>query len=313
MSTGSISVSVVVPCFNVSPHIARCLSSILAQGAVVSELICVDDGSTDDTVRRMEGTGLFDGTRWRIIRQTNQGASAARNTGLRHCTSEFVQFLDADDELLPGKLEHQMRLMSGMPDVAILCGSYRIKADDGTVVREVVQKPGKRDPWSDLVQHRLSITSPCLFRRDAVVRAGGWDEQLGSSQEYDLMFRILQQGGAVAYDDQVLTETHQRTGSISHTNLAANWTRHAELRGRVAHYLRALDDGRDMRPFDQAVFDSIRILYQHDPDNAQELYRELLPKGFKPSVSPATGRTYVTIHGMLGFRAAEWIRKLVGR
>lgn len=308
-----MSVSVVIPCYNAERDIGKCLAGVLHQGPVVSDIICVDDGSTDGTVACIRAFAFPDGMALRLIEQPNRGAAAARNAGLRQCTGEFVQFLDADDVLLPGKLEHQACLMALAPDAAILSGSYRVLAADGNAVREVVQEPGDRDPWKDLMQHRLSITSPNLFRRSMVVRAGGWDEQLGSSQEYDLMFRLVRNGGTVVHDPAILTETHQRTTSISHTNPAANWTRYAELRGRIAAHLRSLNDGRDMRPFDQAVFDSIRILYQHDPATARRLHQQLLPTGFRPSVSPATGRAYVMAHRLLGFNAAEQFRRWLGK
>ncbi len=308
-----MTVSVVIPCHNAEQDVERCLDSVFRQGITVTEVLCVNDGSSDHTAERIQNFPFPKDSSWHLIDQPNRGACAARNRGLRECTGEFVQFLDSDDVLLPGKLVHQARRLAGMPAAVILAGSYRIKGADGAEVREVLQHPGERDAWKDLVQHRLSITSPNLFHREAVLEAGGWDESLGSSQEYDLMFRMLQRGGTVVYDEHVLTEVHQRDNSISHSNLATNWVRHAHLRARVAEHLRRSGDRRDMQVFDQAVFDSIRILYQHDPAKAQELYATLLPGDFAPSISLTTGHAYLLMHRLLGFKLTERLRRLVGK
>ncbi len=89
-------VSVVVPIFNVAPYLEACLESLAAQTAGDLEVIMVDDGSTDESPVIAERFAARDG-RFRLVRQPNSGLGAARNTGARHATGEFLAFVDSDD------------------------------------------------------------------------------------------------------------------------------------------------------------------------------------------------------------------------
>lgn len=94
-------VSVVIPVFNASAGIRRCLDSILGQRDPELEVICVDDGSTDASAAAIAGYASHDG-RVRLLRQPNLGAGPARNLGLDHATGEYVLFFDSDDWCEPG-------------------------------------------------------------------------------------------------------------------------------------------------------------------------------------------------------------------
>lgn len=94
--------SVVVPMYNVSPYIEQCINSILAQSFSSYEIICVDDGCTDDTIDKLLH---FKDQRIKIIRQRNRGLSAARNTGINHSRGVYIAFLDSDDFWASNKLE----------------------------------------------------------------------------------------------------------------------------------------------------------------------------------------------------------------
>lgn len=94
-------VSIVIPVYNGSGHVADAVASALAQGPAVREVIVVDDGSTDDTPGVLQA---FAG-RIRVVRQANAGVSAARNAGAEAGTGSWLLFLDADDVLLPGAVD----------------------------------------------------------------------------------------------------------------------------------------------------------------------------------------------------------------
>ncbi len=109
--------SVVIPLYNKSQYINRALNSVLFQSIQDFEIVVIDDGSVDgggDLVRK------YADQRIRLIRQENQGASAARNNGYRVTRSEFVAFLDADDEWKPGFLEKIKELVEKFPN----CGAF---------------------------------------------------------------------------------------------------------------------------------------------------------------------------------------------
>lgn len=305
-------ISVIIPCYNAAGHIEGCLESVKAQRFTNLEVICVDDGSTDDTCLIVERTAERLSLPVRSIQQPNAGAAAARNKGLAAASGAYIQFLDADDRLAPQKLEHQSELVQRTRPT-VLVGSFRTISFDGSPVREVVQRPGERDIWMDLMCQRLSITSPNLWEKSAVLAVNGWDEELGSSQEYDLLFRLLRNGATIAFDDAVNTEIHQRRESISHTNLASNWKRFIDLRVRIRDHVRQVHRERDMRPFDQVIFDSIRVLHGHDPEAALAMLHRTIPKDFSPGRSQTSGSGYILAHRLLGFKGAERLRRMLGK
>lgn len=103
-------ISVIIPLYNKAQHIARTLDSVFAQSFVDFEVIVVDDGSTDngaDIVRD------YHDRRFRLIQQKNAGPGAARNRGIREARADYITFLDADDEWLPGFLEISYERLSG--------------------------------------------------------------------------------------------------------------------------------------------------------------------------------------------------------
>jgi glycosyltransferase involved in cell wall biosynthesis len=307
-------ISVVIPCFNVEAFIGRCLESIEKQSHPDLEIICVNDGSTDKTSALLAEFAAHSERPVRVLDQPNAGASAARNAAAALATGTYIQFMDADDALHPTKLSHQAALAEtrGLP--ALIVGSFRTLDPTGRVVATVVQHTSGRAPWLDLMRHRLGGTPQNLWLRSMVEKVGGWDPALGSSQEYDLMFRMLQQGAEVLYDDAVLTDVHQREGgSISQGNMERNWKRFVDLRIRILDHLRRAHPGLELAPYQQMLFDSIRTLYPFAPAVSVEMYRTHLPPSWKPSRSPATGKGYLLLHKLLGFALANRVRSWFNR
>lgn len=102
-SADVVTVSVIVPAYNAGAWLERCLTSVLEQDCRAFELIVVNDGSTDCTGSIIDAFAARD-SRVRAIHQPNRGVSLARQAGLEAARGEWIQFLDADDELLPGAL-----------------------------------------------------------------------------------------------------------------------------------------------------------------------------------------------------------------
>lgn len=118
--------SVVVPLYNKAPHIAKAIESVLNQTVSPVQLIVVDDGSTDngsDIVERYAAEGV------QLVRQTNQGESAARNAGVHLCTMPYIAFLDADDWWFPNHLEVLSNLASRFPGSSMFSTSHLIQRD----------------------------------------------------------------------------------------------------------------------------------------------------------------------------------------
>lgn len=120
--SGKPLVSVVIPTYNRVQQTIAAIESVLAQTYSHFEIIVVDDGSTDSSGEAIERF-LRQGTNGRhqlfFLRQPNQGASAARNTGIAKARGEYIAFLDSDDYWLPEKLEWQMRALEQLATSAV--------------------------------------------------------------------------------------------------------------------------------------------------------------------------------------------------
>lgn len=121
-------ISVVIPVYNMDECVERTLQSVIEQTVQPKEIIVVDDGSTDNSVKVVEGIGhpLI-----RIVRQANAGVSAARNRGAKEAKSDFVAFLDADDIWLPNHLEVTSRLIDKFPNCGVYATLYSMQEENG--------------------------------------------------------------------------------------------------------------------------------------------------------------------------------------
>jgi hypothetical protein len=124
-----VRVSVVIPTYNRAQRIPAAIESVLGQDGSETEIVVVDDGSTDQTatvVRRF-------GERVRYVQQPNAGVGAARNTGIDHATGEFISFLDSDDRWQPFKLSMQLALFKARPDTGLVFSNFSIETHDGSM------------------------------------------------------------------------------------------------------------------------------------------------------------------------------------
>lgn len=117
-------VSVIIPTYNREKTIKRCIDSVVNQSMPPYEIIVVDDGSTDKTLKILNEH--FKDIK--IIKQNHQGAQVARNAGILAAQGEYIAFLDSDDEWLADKLEVQVRELIRKPD-AVICGDGIIQQD----------------------------------------------------------------------------------------------------------------------------------------------------------------------------------------
>ena len=168
----------------------QAVDSALAQDLPRREVIVVDDGSRDGTAAVLARYG--DAIRWETA--PHRGGNATRNRLLELATGEWLQFLDADDVLLPGKIRAQLRAARRARAQLVVSPAL-----DG--YGETVHAPLGDDPWEDLLVSRLGITSSNLFERAAVEAAGGWKTTQAASQEYELMQRLLRRGARVTVVD----------------------------------------------------------------------------------------------------------------
>ena len=116
-------ISVIVPVYNVENYLAECLESIIRQTYSRLEIVCVNDGSTDNSLNILNSYASKD-SRLKIITQVNGGLSAARNTGLKYSSGEFILFVDSDDLLEENAIERILSYFNS-PDIDFVAFGYK--------------------------------------------------------------------------------------------------------------------------------------------------------------------------------------------
>ncbi len=188
--------SVIVPSFNRANLLPHAVRSIFLQDYRPIEIIIVDDGSTDQTLRvahELETEGQQYRIPVRVKRQSNKGVSAARNAGLRLAKGQFVQYLDSDDLLHPRKLKIHADLMDQVPQVSYVFSDmvHFDTAPDWKAV-PMTGEPVRLDASELYCSFRL-LTNVGLYRKSLCDAVGLWNEslQVGEDIEYSLRAMLL--------------------------------------------------------------------------------------------------------------------------
>ncbi|MBM3599618.1 MAG: glycosyltransferase [Alphaproteobacteria bacterium] len=191
-------VSVYVPCFNGERYIAQCIASLLTQTRRPDEIIVVDDGSTDRSPRVASAYPV------RLIRhEQNQGLGATRSTGVRAATGDLIASIDADCFARRDWLERLTRILESTPD-AIGAAGQLIEANydrigDRWRTHHLPQNHGA-NPLPDVPYLHGANT---LFRREALLAAGGYDQRFRTNgEDFDICRRLKrkQPAGKLVYD-----------------------------------------------------------------------------------------------------------------
>jgi glycosyltransferase involved in cell wall biosynthesis len=184
------SVSVVIPTYNYGRFIVDAIRGVLDQTRPPSEIIVVDDGSTDDTAAVVGAFG--DGVRY--IRQDNAGVCAARNRGVSESTSELVAFLDADDIWEPTNLEKQLARFESDAEIGLVhCAMREFDGETGETIRFYME--GGEDGVADnlLLWEGPVIVGPggaVTVSRKAFDQVGGFDSRMHVGEDWDFCYRV---------------------------------------------------------------------------------------------------------------------------
>ncbi len=196
-----VEVSVIVPCYNAANWIAEALQSVANQGLDNLEIIVIDDGSTDESAKIVERD--FPGAR--LIKTKNQGASRTRNLGTSESRGKFIQYLDADDLLAPGKLRVQLEILEGsQADVAYGDWQVLLNKPDGRCLQAEVYKRKMQQPEIELFTDFWYPPAVYLFRRSIVENVGGWNEKLPVIQDARFALDCALRDGRFIYCEGIM-------------------------------------------------------------------------------------------------------------
>ncbi len=183
-------VSVIIPVYDRLQYLKQAISSVLSQTYRDFEIIIVDDGSPLNVRDILEPYG----TRVRYFRYENRGQAAARNSGIRQAKGEYIALLDDDDTWLPDRLETQVPVLDKNQALAFICSETLIMDAAGHIIghHRKVPGPGRelRDTFDDLYAGNFISTLTVLIRKTHLLAAGGFDEELRSTEDYDLWLRL---------------------------------------------------------------------------------------------------------------------------
>ena len=199
------------------------------------------------------------------------------------------------------KISEQIKLITDTK-IELIVGNYSEEADNkGKEIKS------SKDSWEGLIIGRLGYTSSNLWKRESIMNVGGWDD-IKSSQEAYLMFKLLKKNAKIIYDESFNTLKIERNkNSISKTNVKDNIIRYIELRILIWEYLISTSHINTdlLRVLKINVFDSIRILYSENNEAGVELYNKYVKQKFKPIVSSSTSIVYLILYKLVGFNLAQ--------
>lgn len=205
-------VSVIIPCYNAEKTLDECIGSLLNQTMQNIEIICVDDGSTDNTLKKLQNYARTD-MRVRIFSQQNQYAGAARNLGMAQAKGEYILFLDADDFFAESLAqETYAAAVSNMADVVIFnARNYDERTGEFTkgwsMKAELIPE---KQPFSleDCPDHLYQITSPVpwtkLFRREFLLETKLQFQTLRHTNDFFFVFSAMAMAKRIVAMDKVL-------------------------------------------------------------------------------------------------------------
>lgn len=312
-------VSVLIPAYNAAPWLRQTVESALAQEGVRTEIIIVDDGSTDAT---LAVANSFVRNSVKVVHQANGGASRARNQALSLAQGDFIQWLDADDLLAPGKLQSQVKRAQaeGRTDVLLMSAFGEFFFDP----LQARQKPNAL--WQDASPLEFLLArfnqglwvSPAawLVSRELTRAAGPWDERLALDDDGEYFTRVAALSTKLAFTPEARA-CYRRgiIGSLSQTTtLRASESLLLSLQLCASHLL-ALEDSPRTREaifrYAQSWVDRSDHFHPDRADLFQRLQQFAATLGGEVT-PPRPGWKYLPVQRLLGWPATRRCRAWIG-
>jgi glycosyltransferase involved in cell wall biosynthesis len=232
-------VTTIIPVYNRPAHLKEAVASVLEQDYRPVEIVIVDDASTDgSTLRTARALAALHPEIAVIESPSNQGPGAAREIGRRHARGEFIQYLDSDDLLLPGKFADQVRALEEDPQAGI-CYGLSLAWDERSNATHVTHRTDEVHTaiFPAVLQARIWPTVSPLYRRSVCDNIGPWSSQR-VLEDWDYELRAGRLALKLQYCDQPVALVRYHRGN--HAGLA--WQNDpAAMRARIETYVRAVE------------------------------------------------------------------------
>lgn len=218
-------VSIIIPAYNSSLFIPKTLQSVIDQTYTNLECLIVDDGSTDDlkaAINPFLEKHLF----IKYIHQDNKGLSSARNTGFSNAHGTYIQFLDADDLISPGKIEEQVSILEKHEEIGVSYTNYRpFNSDTGKLLDRYSHLITKENPLEDfLFKWERGLSMPvhsALFRKNIWKDNTVFNEQLRAKEDWAMWVSLALNGVKFHFldKDYALYRMHDKNMSQDHMHM----------------------------------------------------------------------------------------------
>lgn len=227
-------VSIIIPAYNAARFLPQTIQSCLDQTYQAIEIIVVDDGSEDNTAAVVQAYPQV-----KYIWQSNAGPARARNQGMQAAQGEFLQFLDADDILLPTKIARNMQIFQAHPEVGVVYVNYQLRSEDLAqpikAEKRVIAVP-QGEELRYMLEKGISLFGIhcALIRAEIAHRVGGFDEEIIITEDFHFWVKVAALGVVFHYTDEVLVWYRYAEGSLSSRELRLSHMRlkaYEHLRG----------------------------------------------------------------------------------
>ena len=254
-------VSTIIPVHNRAAMLVEAVNSVLAQTHRPIEIIVIDDGSTDDTVRIADDLDSRHPREVHVIHQQNTGPGLAREAGRKVANGEFIQYLDSDDLLLPDKFARQVVGLTAAVNCGVSYGKTKTSAKERPQQNLVCKRTGEAitTMFPSMLQSRWWGTSTPLYRKSVTDLAGPWTA-LSNEEDWEYDCRIASRGVHLHYVSDFVSEEREHKGdrlstggSTDPSKLSHRAKAHKLI---LAHALHAgiTDASPEMRHFARELF-----------------------------------------------------------
>jgi len=306
-------VTIGIPMYNCARWLQAAIGSALGQTWEFREVIVVDDGSTDSSLLLASAYG----DRITLLRTAHRGANFARNLILKEAAGEWIQFLDADDYLLPSKIATQLEETEQGKDADVIYSPVWVEETKADTIRRTASELNpKRDLFQQWLSWELPQTGGALWRKEALADLGGWRNDQPCCQEHELYDRALRAGlrfrfaptpgaGYRIWSDDTLCRKDPRMVVREKTKLIDGMRQWMEAK-------------KLWKPEHQAIaslacFEMARTLARVDRSEAARYYRDRKARGLIRLSGPAAPLSYRTALQVLGFSGAEILARMLRR